>query len=43
MASEQLDHLAEVLRAVQDRLRNPDLGLPTIGDICETLGALAKV
>ena len=43
MASEQSDHLAEVLGAVQDRLRNPDLGLPTVRDICETLGALAKV
>jgi hypothetical protein len=30
MASEQSDHLAEVLGAVQDRLRNPDLGLPTV-------------
>jgi hypothetical protein len=43
MASEQSDHLAEVLEAVQDRLRNPDLGLPTVRDICETRGALAKV
>jgi epsilon-lactone hydrolase len=42
MASEQSDHLAEVLGAVQDRLRNPDLGLPTVRDICEALGALAK-
>jgi hypothetical protein len=42
MASEQSDHLAEVLGAVQDRLRNPDLGLPTVRDICDALGALAK-
>ena len=42
MASEQSDHLAEVLGAAQDRLRNPDLGLPTVRDICEALGALAK-
>jgi hypothetical protein len=31
MASEQSDHLAEVLGAAQDRLRNRDLGLPTSG------------
>ena len=43
MASQQSDHLTEVLGAVQDRLRNPDLGLPTVRDICETRGALAKV
>jgi hypothetical protein len=43
MASERSDHLAEVLGAVQDRLRNPDLGLLMVRDICETLGALAKV
>ena len=42
MASEQSDHLAEVLGAVQDRLRNPDLGLPTVRDICEALGALGQ-
>jgi len=42
MASEQSDHLAEVLGAAQDRLRNPDLGLPTVRDICEALGGLAK-
>jgi monoterpene epsilon-lactone hydrolase len=28
--------------AAQDRLRNPDLGLPTVRDICEALDALAK-
>ena len=42
MASEQSDHLAEVLGAVQDRLCNPDLALPTVRHICEALGALAK-
>ena len=42
MASEQSDHLAEVLGAVQDRLRNPDLGLPTVRDICEALSALGR-
>ena len=42
MASEQSNHLAEVLGAAQDRLRNPDLGLPTIRDICEAAAALAK-
>jgi monoterpene epsilon-lactone hydrolase len=31
-----------VLGAAHDRLRNPDLGLPTVRDICEALGALAK-
>jgi monoterpene epsilon-lactone hydrolase len=42
MASKQSHHLAEVLGAAQDRLRNPDLGLPTIRDICEALSALGK-
>ena len=42
MASEQSNHLAAVLGAAQDRLRNPDLGLPTVRDICEAVAALAK-
>ena len=42
MASRQSNHLAEVLGAAQDRLRNPDLGLPTVRDICEAVAALAK-
>jgi epsilon-lactone hydrolase len=41
MASKQSDHLAEVLGAAQDRLRNPDLELPTVRDICEAVAALA--
>lgn len=42
MASKESDHLAEALGAVQDRLRNPDLGLPTVRDICEALAALTR-
>jgi acetyl esterase/lipase len=42
MASEQSDHLAKALGTVQDRLRNPDLGLPTIRDILKSLAQLAK-
>ena len=42
MASKQSNHLAEVLGAAQDRLRNPDLELPTVRDICEAVAALAK-
>ena len=43
MASEQSDHLAECVGSCPRSLRNPDPGLPTVRDICETLGALAKV
>jgi monoterpene epsilon-lactone hydrolase len=42
MASVQSDHLAEVFGSVQDRLNNPNLGLPTIRDILEALGNVAK-
>src|SRR5260370_40675763 len=42
MASKQSDHLAEVLGAAKDRLRSPDLGLPTVRDICEALAALTR-
>jgi epsilon-lactone hydrolase len=42
MASEQSNHLAAVLGAAQDRLRNPDLGLPTVRDIAEAAAALGK-
>jgi epsilon-lactone hydrolase len=42
VASKQSNHLAEVLGAAQDRLRNPDLELPTVRDICEAVAALAK-
>ena len=42
MASVQSDHLAEMFGSVQDRLNNPNLGLPTIRDILEALGNVAK-
>lgn len=42
MASAQSDHLAKLFGAVQDRLKNPNLDLQTIRDICESLANATK-
>jgi acetyl esterase/lipase len=42
MTSMQSDHLAEFFGAARDRYSNPNLGLPTIRDICESLSEAGK-